>query len=191
MIRIAILSVFLLLFSLVLAADKKPAAPQNTSDKARPAGQMPPQMGRMNGFRNIDFRVPSFEELDRDHNGTLDRDEFAVCMQELTQLTSIVMQIRQIVGGAGAENRDMNGGMMQQFILKKFDTDKNGHLDSKEISAWNSARQTIEKKYDQSGKGQIEPQQRKAMMEEIMEMLGMPAPPQNPQTPPPSPDGNQ
>lgn len=100
-----------------------------------------------------------YDQLDKDGNGTLDREELKQLMQEL-------------------HNKSVNDDEVE-YLMVKFDTSNNGGIERKEMEKmlfqWQTYVQALPEveafftKYDTDGSGRIEPDELKKLLTELNE----------------------
>jgi len=112
----------------------------------------------------------SFDKIDKNGDGVIDKDEFKVCQNAMKKMGSALMKIRQIVTPGNKGNK----GEIKKYILKKYDLNKNGKIDSEEKELIIKDKKELFSKCDVNNDGKLSKEERTEMFKEMRQELGIP-----------------
>jgi len=112
----------------------------------------------------------SFDKFDKNKDGVIDKDEFKAVQKIMIKMGKTLMKIRQFISGQNSEH----DGLLKEYILKKYDINKNGKLDTKEKELIKKDRDILTKICDKDNDGKLSKDEKKEMFKEFMKQLGVP-----------------
>lgn len=144
--------------------------------RGRMGSRMNNAMGKMVGFNNFNF-----EDFDKNSDGKIDKNEFNIIKIVFQRLKSgytfIGNYCNKMLGRSNNTsygNKNNNRGyFMKQYILKKYDVNKNGKLDDNEKQKLYEDKSRLFKKHDKDKNGVLSPEERDALLKEVRELLGI------------------